>query len=128
MTADSETRVVAAYVFAKELPGLAPVGRPPLIEDEELIALAVAQVGSLEGTGFFFMLVSMPEPLPLTHLLEPEMGAAHQSRQLACHRQRVTRCVRQGASWCGRSRLRPAGSRRRRRQPSMKRAEPRCGT
>ena len=46
MTADSETLVVAAYVFAKELPSLAPVGRPPLIEDEELIALAVAQAAS----------------------------------------------------------------------------------
>ncbi len=46
MTADSETLVVAAYVFAKELPSPAPSGRPPLIEDEELIALAVAQAAS----------------------------------------------------------------------------------
>jgi hypothetical protein len=46
MTADSETLVVAAYVFAKELPSLSPVGRPPLIEDEELIALAVAQAAA----------------------------------------------------------------------------------
>ena len=46
MTADSETLVVAAYVFAKELPSPAPAGRPPLIEDEELIALAVAQAAS----------------------------------------------------------------------------------
>ena len=43
MTADSETLVVAAYVFAKELPSPARSGRPPLIEDEELIALAVCQ-------------------------------------------------------------------------------------
>ena len=46
MTADAETLVVAAYVFAKELPSPAPSGRPPLIEDEELIALAVAQAAS----------------------------------------------------------------------------------
>ena len=46
MTADSETLVVAAYVFAKELPSLRRWGRPPLIEDEELIALAVAQAAS----------------------------------------------------------------------------------
>lgn len=46
MTADAETLVVAAYVFATELPSPAPVGRPPLVADEELIALAVAQVAS----------------------------------------------------------------------------------
>jgi hypothetical protein len=46
MTADSETLVVAAYVFAKELPSPATPGRPPLIEDEELIALAVAQAAA----------------------------------------------------------------------------------
>ena len=46
MTADSETLVVAAYVFAKELPSPTPIGRPPLVEDEELIALAVAQAAS----------------------------------------------------------------------------------
>jgi len=46
MTADSETLVVAAYVFAKELPSPTSVGRPPLVEDEELIALAVAQAAS----------------------------------------------------------------------------------
>jgi hypothetical protein len=46
MTADSETLVVAAYVFAKELPSLRRWGRPPRIEDEELIALAVAQAAS----------------------------------------------------------------------------------
>lgn len=46
MTADAETLVVAAYVFAKELPSPASVGRPPLIEDEELIALAVAQAAA----------------------------------------------------------------------------------
>jgi hypothetical protein len=46
MTADSETLVVAAYVFAKELPSSRRWGRPPLIEDEELIALAVAQAAS----------------------------------------------------------------------------------
>jgi Transposase DDE domain len=46
MTADSETLVVAAYVIAKELPSLARAGRPPQIEDEELIALAVAQAAS----------------------------------------------------------------------------------
>jgi len=46
MTADSETLVAAAYVFAKELPTPTPGVRPPLIEDEELIALAVAQAAS----------------------------------------------------------------------------------
>jgi hypothetical protein len=46
MTADSETLVVAAYVFAKELPSPRRWGRPPRIEDEELIALAVAQAAS----------------------------------------------------------------------------------
>jgi hypothetical protein len=46
MTADAETLVVAAYVFAKELPSPARLGRPPAIEDEELIALAVAQAAS----------------------------------------------------------------------------------
>lgn len=46
MTADAETLVVAAYVFAKELPSPASVGRPPLVEDEELIALAVAQAAA----------------------------------------------------------------------------------
>lgn len=46
MTADSETLVVAAYVIAKELPSPRRLGRPPAIEDEELIALAVAQAAS----------------------------------------------------------------------------------
>jgi hypothetical protein len=46
MTADAETLVVAAYVFAKELPSPAPSGRPPSVEDDELIALAVAQAAA----------------------------------------------------------------------------------
>jgi IS5 family transposase len=40
---DLEALVVAAYVFADECPVPARVGRPPLTEDAELVALAVAQ-------------------------------------------------------------------------------------
>src|SRR5688500_7649062 len=43
MTADLETLVIAAYVFACELRTTRGRGRPPKISDEELIALAVAQ-------------------------------------------------------------------------------------
>jgi hypothetical protein len=43
MTADLETLVVAAYVFACELGTPRRLGRPPKVTDEELIALAVAQ-------------------------------------------------------------------------------------
>jgi IS5 family transposase len=40
---DLEALVVAAYVFADEYPVPARGGRPPLIHDSELVALAVAQ-------------------------------------------------------------------------------------
>ena len=40
---DLEALVVAAYVFADEYPVPARPGRPPLVEDAELVALAVAQ-------------------------------------------------------------------------------------
>jgi IS5 family transposase len=40
---DLEALVVAAYVFADEYPVPARPGRPPLVEDAELVALAVCQ-------------------------------------------------------------------------------------
>ena len=40
---DLEALVVAAYVFADEYPVPARCGRPPLVRDAELVALAVAQ-------------------------------------------------------------------------------------
>ena len=40
---DLEALVVAAYVFADEYPVPARCGRPPLVSDAELVALAVAQ-------------------------------------------------------------------------------------
>ena len=43
MTADLETLVVAAYVFACELRAPRLLGRPPQVSEEELIALAVCQ-------------------------------------------------------------------------------------
>jgi Transposase DDE domain len=43
MTADLETLVIAAYVFADELRTPRALGRPPATSDEELIALAVCQ-------------------------------------------------------------------------------------
>jgi len=43
MTATLETLVIAGYVFACELQTPRPVGRPPEVSDEELVALAVAQ-------------------------------------------------------------------------------------
>jgi hypothetical protein len=43
MTADLETLVVAAYVFACELRTPRSRGRPPRVSDEELVALAVCQ-------------------------------------------------------------------------------------
>jgi hypothetical protein len=46
MTADLETLVVAAYVFACELRTPRLLGRPPLVSDEELIALAVGQAAT----------------------------------------------------------------------------------
>jgi hypothetical protein len=42
MTADLETLVVAAYYFASLLP-VPGRGRPPLVSDAELVALAVGQ-------------------------------------------------------------------------------------
>lgn len=42
MTADLETLVTAAYVFADEFRTPRPLGRPPVVTDEELIALSVA--------------------------------------------------------------------------------------
>lgn len=46
MTADLETLVVAAYVFADELRGPRSLGRPPETSDEELVALAVCQAST----------------------------------------------------------------------------------
>lgn len=46
MTADLETLVIAAYLFADELRSPRPLGRPPDVSDEELIALAVAQAAT----------------------------------------------------------------------------------
>jgi hypothetical protein len=43
MTATLETLVAAAYVFADELRTPCRLGRPPVVSDEELIALAVGQ-------------------------------------------------------------------------------------
>jgi hypothetical protein len=43
MTSDLEALVVAAYVFADEFPAPVRPGRPPLVSDAELLALAVAQ-------------------------------------------------------------------------------------
>jgi hypothetical protein len=43
MTADLETLVIAAYVFACELSTPRRAGRPAMVTDEELIALAVCQ-------------------------------------------------------------------------------------
>lgn len=43
MTTDLEALVVAAYVFADEYRVPARCGRPPLVSDAELVALAVAQ-------------------------------------------------------------------------------------
>lgn len=43
MTADLETLVIAAYEFACELRTPRGLGRPPLVSDEELVALAVCQ-------------------------------------------------------------------------------------
>src|SRR5215207_926402 len=40
---DLEALVVAGYVFADEYPLPARCGRPPLVSDAELVALAVAQ-------------------------------------------------------------------------------------
>src|SRR2546430_12410736 len=40
---DLEALVVAAYVFADDYPVPARPGRPPLVSDAELVALAVAQ-------------------------------------------------------------------------------------
>src|SRR6266542_4945065 len=40
---DLEALVVAAYVFADEYPVPARCGRPPLVSDSELLALAVCQ-------------------------------------------------------------------------------------
>src|SRR5213596_4195038 len=40
---DLEALVVAAYVFADEYPVPARGGRPPLVSDAELVALAVCQ-------------------------------------------------------------------------------------
>jgi hypothetical protein len=46
MTADLETLVVAAYVFAEALPTPRRPGRPPTVTDGELIALAVCQAAT----------------------------------------------------------------------------------
>ena len=40
---DLEALVVAAYVFADEYPVPARPGRPPLVSDAELLALAAAR-------------------------------------------------------------------------------------
>ena len=46
MTADLETLVVAAYVFAEELSPPRRIGRPPEATDAELVALAVCQAAT----------------------------------------------------------------------------------
>lgn len=46
MTADLEALVVAAYVFADEFPAPRRCGRPALVSDAELVALAVCQAAT----------------------------------------------------------------------------------
>lgn len=61
MTADLETLVVAAYVFADEYP--APARPPGRVSDAELVALAVCQAAmGIPSDRQFLGLVSHPLP------------------------------------------------------------------
>jgi hypothetical protein len=69
MTPDVETLVVAAYVFADEAAVSAQLGRPPLIEDAELVALAVCQAAmGISSDRQFLGLVSHRLPGWFPHL------------------------------------------------------------
>jgi hypothetical protein len=68
MTAELETLVIAAYVFATSLSNPRP-GPPGLITDQELIALAVAQaVTGLASDGQFLGMVRRLLPGWFPHL------------------------------------------------------------
>jgi hypothetical protein len=68
---DLEALVVAAYVFADEYPVPARPGRPPLISDAELVALAVAQGAiGISSDRQFLGLVSRVLPGWFPHLPE----------------------------------------------------------
>lgn len=68
---DLEALVVAAYVFADEYPVPARPGRPPLIEDAELVALAVCQAAiGISSDRQFLGLVARVLPGWFPHLPE----------------------------------------------------------
>src|SRR6058998_1364594 len=69
--ADLEALVVAAYVFADEYRVPARCGRPPLVSDAELVALAVAQAAiGLSSDRQFLGLVGRVLPGWFPHLPE----------------------------------------------------------
>jgi hypothetical protein len=71
MTTDLEALVVAAYVFADEYPVPARSGRPPLVSDAELVALAVAQAAiGVSSDRQFLGLIERVLPGWFPHLLE----------------------------------------------------------
>lgn len=68
---DLEALVVAAYVFADEYPVPARPGRPPLVSDAELVALAVAQAAiGLSSDRQFLGLIGRVLPGWFPHLPE----------------------------------------------------------
>lgn len=71
MTTDLEALVVAAYVFADEYRVPARCGRPPLVSDAELVALAVGQAAiGISSDRQFLGLVSRILPGWFPHLPE----------------------------------------------------------
>jgi IS5 family transposase len=69
MTSDLEALVVAAYVFADEFPAPARPGRPALVSDAELVALAVCQAATgLSSDRQFLGLVERVLPGWFPHL------------------------------------------------------------
>jgi DDE family transposase len=69
MTADLEALVVAAYVFADEYPVPARAGRPAMVSDAELVALAVCQAAmGLSSDRQFLGLVGYRLPGWFPHL------------------------------------------------------------
>jgi hypothetical protein len=71
MTPDLETLVTAAYVFADDQQVPARLGRPPLVEDAELVALAVCQAAmGMSSDRQFLGLVEHRLPGCFPHLPE----------------------------------------------------------
>lgn len=96
MTADLEALVVAAYVFADEFPAPVRCGRPALVSDAELVALAVCQAAmGISSDRQFLGLVGYRLPSWFPHL--PDQS--QYNRRLRCLVELISFVQQRIADW-----------------------------